>query len=259
MPLTGRRDSSTKPVRTVPTIDPTVPTPDSRPTTVPVSARLVSRTFVTSGVTADSSAPGTRIVSAATRISSGLAHSATLRRTAGVRATTAPETPSAGARSRSGSTWSAMRPPSHEPSAIAVRAMPITSVLVSRVRPRYGASRRRATISTTSTAAEAPNTSTAAVRGPSPGRLRVLSATGEEDNPVTGDILARGQPPACRLARDLRRRPRPGRPRSRPSGNSTPDKGSHRRSACRCGRRGLRWSGVRRGVRVRLRPPSRTA
>ncbi len=136
MPLTGNRATSTKPVTTVPTMAPTVLTPDSRPTTVPVSARLVRRSLVTTGVTADSSAPGTRMVSAAIRKSSAGAHSAVVRSTAGIRATTAPDTPSEGPRSRRGLTRSARRPPSQEPAAIAVRAMPMTMVLVSRVRPR---------------------------------------------------------------------------------------------------------------------------
>ena len=77
MPLTGTRETSTKPVRTVPTIAPTVPMPDRRPTTVPVSSRFVSSSFVTIGVTAESIAPGTRIVSAATNESSSGAVSAT--------------------------------------------------------------------------------------------------------------------------------------------------------------------------------------
>ncbi len=136
MPLTGNRDTRTKPVRTVPTMAPTVPTPESRPTTVPVSARLVRRNLVAIGVTAESSAPGTRMVRAATSRSSTGAHSAVLRSTAGVSATTAPDTPRAGPMSRRGSTWSARRPPSQEPSAIAVRAMPMTMVLVSSVSPR---------------------------------------------------------------------------------------------------------------------------
>lgn len=70
MELTGSRETRTNPVRTVPTMAPKVPTPDSRPTTVPVSARLVSRSFVTNGVTAESSAPGTRRVADATSRSS---------------------------------------------------------------------------------------------------------------------------------------------------------------------------------------------
>ena len=49
---------------------------------------------------------------------------------------------------------------------MAARADPMTMVLVSRVTPRYGASRRRATSSTTSTAAEAPKTRAAAAYGP---------------------------------------------------------------------------------------------
>ncbi len=136
MPLTGNRAMRTKPVRTVPTMAPTVPTPDSRPTTVPVSARLVRRSLVTIGVTAESSAPGTRMVRDAINRRSAGAHSAVVRSTAGVSATTAPDTPSEGPMSRRGLTWSAMRPPSQEPRAIAVRATPITMVLVSRVRPR---------------------------------------------------------------------------------------------------------------------------
>ena len=96
MAVTGSREIRTKPVSTVPAIAPAVPTPDSCPTTVPVSASLLSRSFVTIGVTADSSAPGTRMVTDAINIRAGGAHSATLRSSAGVNATTAPDTPSAG-------------------------------------------------------------------------------------------------------------------------------------------------------------------
>ncbi len=64
MPVTGTREMSTKPVITVPKIAPTVPMPESRPTTVPVSDSVVSISLMTIGVTADSSAPGTMIVSA---------------------------------------------------------------------------------------------------------------------------------------------------------------------------------------------------
>ena len=128
---------STKPVSTVPTMAPAVPTPDSRPTTAPVSPRLVSWSLVTIGVTADSAAPATKITSAATS-STGpvVAASPAARTTNGVSATTAPETASRGARVRRGATVSAARPPAHDPTAMAVRAMPMTSVLVSSVRPR---------------------------------------------------------------------------------------------------------------------------
>jgi hypothetical protein len=185
MVLTGRRETRTNPVRTVPTMAPKVPTPDSRPTTVPVSARLVSRSFVTNGVTAESSAPGTRSVADATSRSSAGDRSAVVRSSSGVSATTTPDTPSAGPMSRCGSTWSAMCPPSQEPRAMAVRAMPITIVLVSRVRPRYGARSRRATISTTRTAADDPNTRTAATRGPGPRSWGGSSPWGESS--ATGE------------------------------------------------------------------------
>jgi hypothetical protein len=164
-------------VTTVPTIAPTVPMPDRRPTTVPVSSRLVRRSLMTIGVTADSSAAGTRMVSDATRDSSSGAVSATVRTTAGVTATATPDTPSNGASARLGSIRSAARPPLHAPIAIAPRAMPMTRVLVSRVRPRYGASNRSAVTSTTSTAAEAPKTRAAAVRSP---------RTAGEDTAVSG-------------------------------------------------------------------------
>ena len=52
---------------------------------------------------------------------------------------------------------------------MAASATPMTRVLVSRVRPRYGASSRSATTSTTSTLADAPKTKAAAVYRPSPG------------------------------------------------------------------------------------------
>ena len=136
-PADGTREMSTKPVSTVPTMAPAVPTPDSRPTTAPVSPRLVSWSLVTIGVTADSAAPATKMTSAATS-STGpvVAASPAARTTNGVSATTAPETASSGARVRRGATVSAARPPAHDPTAMAVRAMPMTRVLVSSVRPR---------------------------------------------------------------------------------------------------------------------------
>ena len=82
IPLIGTREISTKPVTTVPTIAPAVPIPDSLPTTVPVSVRLVSRILVTIGVMAASSVPGTMIDNAATMVSSRLPPSAAAPRTA---------------------------------------------------------------------------------------------------------------------------------------------------------------------------------
>jgi len=146
-------------VTTVPAIDPAVAMPESRPTTVPVSSRLVSCSLVTIGVIAESSAPGTTMVTIAagtTRVPAPV--SAPPRTSSGVSATTTPEMPSSGPRVRRGGTRSAARPPAHEPSAIAESASPMTRVLVSSVRPRYGASSRSATSSTTSTAAEDPKT-----------------------------------------------------------------------------------------------------
>ena len=70
MPVTGTREMSTNPVTTVPKMAPTVPMPESRPTTVPVSLSVVSISLITIGVTADSRAPGITIVSPATRKSS---------------------------------------------------------------------------------------------------------------------------------------------------------------------------------------------
>ena len=88
---------------TVPAIAPTVPVPDSRPTTVPVSARSVSRSLVTIGGTADSRAPGTRMASiAASMAALDPAASPAPRTTKGVAATTTPETASRGPRARSG-------------------------------------------------------------------------------------------------------------------------------------------------------------
>ena len=138
MPVTGTREMSTKPVTTVPTIAPTVAIPESRPTTVPVSSRVVSISLVTMGVTAASSAPGTTIDTAAT-ITRRLPDSSTspaARTTNGVAATATPDIESRGAMVRRGGTTSAARPPYIAPSAIAVSAVPMTSVLVSSVRPR---------------------------------------------------------------------------------------------------------------------------
>ena len=154
-----------KPVITVPAIAPMVPIPDSRPTTVPVSARLVSRSLVTIGVTAASRDPGTMMLSDDTRISTRAqdAGNAPAARTAnGVRATATPDTASSGPIARSGEMRSASRPPDQEPTAMAASAVPMTIVLVSSVSPRNGASRRREVSSTTSTAADEPATRAAA-------------------------------------------------------------------------------------------------
>ena len=135
--LTGSAATNTNPVRTVPAIAPTVPVPDRRPTTVPVSARSVSRTLVTIGGTADRRAPGTRIASIAVSMAAlAPAASPAPRTTKGVAATTTPETASRGPRDRSGGDASAALPPAQAPVAMAASATPMTRVLVSRVRPR---------------------------------------------------------------------------------------------------------------------------
>ena len=106
MPVTGTREMSTKPVTTVPTIAPTVAIPESRPTTVPVSSRVVSISLVTMGVTAASRAPGTTIVTAATITSKPPDSSASpaARTTNGVAATATPDIDSSGAMVRRGGT-----------------------------------------------------------------------------------------------------------------------------------------------------------
>ncbi len=92
----------------MPKIAPVVPMPESLPTTVPVCARLVSRSLVTIGVTAASSAPGTKIAAVATSISAAPPTvSAAPRTTNGVAATATPEMPSSGPRARRGSIVSA--------------------------------------------------------------------------------------------------------------------------------------------------------
>jgi hypothetical protein len=106
IPLTGTREISTKPVSTVPKIPPAVPIPDSCPTTVPVLARLRSRSLVTIGVTAASSAPGTMMDRAAVTISS-VSEPAAPRTTNGVRATATPDTASNGPSARRGGSTSA--------------------------------------------------------------------------------------------------------------------------------------------------------
>jgi hypothetical protein len=56
----------TNPARKVPTMAPTVPSADTRPTTVPVSSSDRSRSFTTIGGTADRSAAGVNTAMAAT-------------------------------------------------------------------------------------------------------------------------------------------------------------------------------------------------
>ncbi len=135
--VTGTREIRMNPVTTVPRMAPAVPTPERRPTTVPVSARLLSRSVVTMGVIAESSSPGTMMVAAA--VTSRRLPPATEpapRRRKGVAATTAPLTPRSEPSRARASRSSAQRPPSQAPPAMAASASPMTRVLVSRVRPR---------------------------------------------------------------------------------------------------------------------------
>ena len=116
---------STKPVNTVPKIAPVVPMPERRPTTVPVSSRSVSTSLVTMGVTADSSAPGTTMVTSATSGRAAAALASPAPRTAnGVTATAAPDAESSGASARRGDIVSAALPPYHAPIAITAERSP---------------------------------------------------------------------------------------------------------------------------------------
>ena len=63
--LVGTTATSTKPVRNVARIAPSVPMPESRPTTAPVWSRLESWSLTTIGLTADSTAAGAKTVTAA--------------------------------------------------------------------------------------------------------------------------------------------------------------------------------------------------
>src|SRR5215212_2445864 len=118
MPLTGTREISTKPVTTVPTIAPAVSIPATCPTTVPVSLRLLSRSLVTIGVTAASSAPGTMMASPAVVTSKESLITPAPRTANGVAATATPETASSGPSANRGEIRSARRPPAQEPIAM---------------------------------------------------------------------------------------------------------------------------------------------
>ena len=115
---------------------PAVPIPDSCPTTVPVRPRLVSRSFVTIGVTAASRVPGTMMASVATRTSSEPPRVAAPAPANGVTATATPEIAEQRAERPAGRNDVGHPAPAQEPRAMAANAMPMTRVLVSRVSPR---------------------------------------------------------------------------------------------------------------------------
>ncbi len=150
------------------TSDPAVPSADSRPTTRPVWSRAPSWTLTASGVTALSSAEGAKNPSVArTTIDGGDGG-----RTDGPRArmigtaaiAAAPPSTSAPGSSRRGSIRSASHPPTHVPVAMPARTTPMIPVNVSSETPTYGASRRPARISNTSTEPDATKTTTPARR-----------------------------------------------------------------------------------------------
>jgi hypothetical protein len=126
MTLLGRIAISRKPVTNVAAMPPSVPMPESRPTTAPVWSRLASCSFTTMGGTAESSAAGTTTATAASRSTapaSGPVSSEPVNRTSGSTATTsAPPATISGAMSRRGSVRSAAIPPVHAPRAMAIRA-----------------------------------------------------------------------------------------------------------------------------------------
>ncbi len=119
---------------------PSVPMPESRPTTAPVWSRLESWSLTTIGLTADSTAAGAKTVTAASiRATAGASEGPTSEvasRIVGVTSSTsAPPTTSSGPIIESGGRRSAAAPPDHAPKAIAASASPMTLVLVSRVMP----------------------------------------------------------------------------------------------------------------------------
>ena len=129
---------------------PTVPIADSRPTTDPVRARSRSWILTTVGLTADSTAAGSRqhrVAKVTMPTGSDRSRMPPAMLTMGTTASvSAPPRMSSGPRSRLGSTRSAMRPPTHVPSAMPARIVPMMPVHVSRVTPRYGASNRPASV-----------------------------------------------------------------------------------------------------------------
>ena len=150
-------------MRNVARIAPSVLTPESRPTTDPVSVRLDRASLTTIGGTAESTAAATNTVTVATSRAIGAASpgptARVASRMAGVTSrTNAPPTSSSGPIIERGGMRSAAAPPDHAPKAIAASASPITAVLVSMVIPTYGAMSRNEVISRTRTAAEVPNT-----------------------------------------------------------------------------------------------------
>ncbi len=140
MTLVGTRATRTNPVRNVARIAPSVLTPESRPTTDPVSVSVDRTSLTTIGGTADSTAAATKTVTVATSNATGAASpgpaAAAASRMAGVTSrTNAPPTSSSGPIIDCGGRRSAAAPPDQAPNAMAVRARPITDVLVSRVIP----------------------------------------------------------------------------------------------------------------------------
>ena len=165
----GSAASSTNPVRKVPKMAPAVPVADSPPTTAPVSARSSRVILATIGVTVLSTTAGAKKPRAArTTISTGpppVSDGPTAATMVGASSTNSPPTTSAGPSRRTGGWRSASRPPAHAPSEIPASTVPMIPVNVSSVTPTYGARRRPARISMTSTAAAVKNTRRRAVRG----------------------------------------------------------------------------------------------
>ena len=128
----GKSPSSTKPVRKVPVMAPTVPTAESRPTIEPLVARSVS-------------VPRTSIGAVAERMAAGTTNAVVARRTIATSPSPSPTPPmsptigtaamalrpprmKAGPRSGSGPTASAARPPIQAPRAMPARIAPMIPV-----------------------------------------------------------------------------------------------------------------------------------
>ena len=128
----GNSPSSTKPVRNVPVMAPTVPTADSRPTIEPLVARSVSVPRTSIGAVAERMAAGTTNAVVA-RMTIPTSPSPTpmppITPTIGTAAMAlSPPRMKAGPRSGSGPTVSAAFPPSQAPRAMPARIAPMIPV-----------------------------------------------------------------------------------------------------------------------------------
>jgi len=164
--LTGSSGTSTKPVPKVPTSAPAVAHPESTPIVVPLARRSRSCQRATVGETAlSTAATGTsaaNVTSSAPAVPPSRADGPSQRTTGTVSRASRPPPINKPTTKRRGLALSATHPPVAAPTAMPSSTAPMIEVVVSSVRPTYGASRRTERISSTRTAPAATKTIPAA-------------------------------------------------------------------------------------------------